>query len=177
MKKDGIKIISEVKDIADDMIQTKDPSVLVGYYETVVDALNYLIKTTVAEFTSGELVDPDIDGYDDAYYLQYDGDEIWVGKAKYDDSDKCIMFDEKYAFVEEDFADWFTDVNKYCTVVEFGYDDVHDEDPFCICMDDDKLGFTFCMEDEDGFTKFKYRGSSKLTEADIRKMLHENDLI
>ena len=167
-------VIKDLSKIAEEISECCHDShvgvVVVGYYETIVELFNILIKTTDSEFISGELHPCEYDGYEDAYYIEYDNNEIWTGKARYDCSDDYVMFDEDIAYVEEDFLKDYLKSNNIDNVVVFGFSDVHDEKDnehnpnTCLCMNDDNTGFTFCTENEFGHSKFKYKGNKKLTE-------------
>ena len=94
-------IIDDVAQITTDVIKLMDDfeSVLiVGYYETIVEAFNLLMKLTDNEFAYGELHPADYDNYEDAYYLECDGGQLYFGKARWDDHDKYIAFVRRTAF-------------------------------------------------------------------------------
>lgn len=147
-------------------------AVVIGTYETVVDAFNYLMKNTDSQFVCGELELPEMDGYDDGWYVIFDKNEIWTGKIKTSDRCDCVTFDCDYAYVEDGFEKAYLSKNTEDGMIVFTYDDVdecnHNDDYHgCVCMDDDKMGFSLCIN-EDGFShKFKYRGNNKLTEDDV----------
>ena len=171
------KVVDDVIVIAKEISKTEEYTVLVGYYETVVAVLNWLIKMTDAEFTSGELNQPEIDGYDEAYFLEYDGEEIWVGKAYDENFHKYLYFEVDNAYVEEDFYDQYAKSNSTHNVIVFGFDDVNDDkaedDGVSICMDDDECGFCFCIDNDVAHTKFKYRGNKKLTQEMVSNIINE----
>ena len=175
-------IIDDISQITNEIIQlTTDfekDALIVGYYETIVDAFNIIMKLTDNNFVFGELHPAEFDGYDDAYYLECTGGEISLGKVRWSDKDKYIMFEFDKAFVEEDFIDDFLTNNEPNGVVVFGFDDIdrddnEDDNDFTICMDDDRNGFCFCIQDDCGHTKFKYRGSKELSDDDVMKIIRD----
>ena len=152
--------------------------VLVGCYDTVIDAFNILIKETDAEFVAGELNMPEWDGYEGAWYVDYSQDEIWVGKALNERNDKYLLFEADFSFVEEDFESEYKATNGEDNLVVFGYNDVedgydHEHHGTCLCLDEDKLGFTFCFQGDGDYRKFRFRGNHKLTEDEAWKMVRD----
>lgn len=180
-------IIDDVAQITSDVIKLMDDFenvLIVGYYETIVEAFNLLMKLTDNEFVSGELYPVDYDNYEDAYYLECNGGQLYFGKARWNGHDKYIMFDFDKAFVEEDFLDDFLTNNDIDDVVVFGFEDVRETEnveksdgkedgDYTICMDDDEKGFCFCINNDFEHTKFKYRGDKKLNRDEVMKMVHE----
>ena len=172
------------KEIIDYVNKTDYEVVVVGYSDTIGELLTYLIKESDSILVNAEFSSPDIDGYEEAYYLIYDDEEIWVGKAQNDGSKKYILFDSEKTYVEEDFVDEYKKTNYLdddVTVFKFDYEDEDDipwasdddEKPVSICMDDDECGFCFCIEDENNHTRFKYRGNKKLTPEKISEIINE----
>lgn len=187
MKKD-IKnkiIIDDVCDIANDVIEYFEDNssgevVVVGYYETIAEIFNTIIHETDARFCAGRLYPPEVNDYDEAYYLSYDGEEIWVGECEWKSHNKYISFEFDRAYVEEDFYDKFLSNNSEDGVVVFGLSDVNDmddaadihEDDVSLCMDDDGYGFCFCIGDDIHHTKFKYRGNTKLSRDAVSSIIN-----
>ena len=173
--------IDDICEIADQIIKYADDTdndvVVVGYSETIGELFNYLIKETDSELVDAEFSSPEIDGYDEAYYIIYDKEEIWLGRAYSEDHGKYIKFCHDMAYVEEDFLDDFKETNSVDNVVVFGFTDVNDEDEddnnVSICMDDDECGFCFCIGDDVNHTKFKFRGNKKLTPEKVSEIINE----
>jgi hypothetical protein len=142
---------------------------VVGYYETIVDILNWLIKNTDAEFVEGELHAYEYDHYEDAFVLEYYENEIYINKFANEHNHLTLSCDNTY--VEEDFVDEYAETNIMDEdVIIFGYSDVdNSNDGNYFCMDDDLCGFCCCIDN----TKFKYRGSVKLTTDMINKILND----
>lgn len=149
---------------------TEDIIGVVGYYETIIDILNWLIKNTVAEFVEGELHSSDYDNYEDAYVLQYFDNGIYIDRLVGEKYSPILTYDKTY--LEEDFIEEYTENNIINdSVTLFGYKDEEHQDDECnyFCMDDDLCGFCCCIDN----TKFKYRGSVKLTTDMINKILND----
>lgn len=165
---DPVAIAQLIKDYPSDFLV-----VVVGYYATIVDILNWLIKNTDAEFTEGELYSYDYDHYDDAFVLQYCDGDIYIDKFAIGERHLILSYDVVY--IEEDFVDAFAEKNVIDNdVIAFGFDteqeDTNKEDNyFCMDMDDDLCGFCCCIDN----TKFKYRGSVKLTTDMVNKILND----
>lgn len=165
-----------MEDIAEKLMDFVEDSIchtgiIIGYYDTIVDAFNYIIKNSDANFAEGELNSPEWDGYDDAWYLDYSEDEIYLGKAYNNESDRYFMFEGDLVYVEEDFVDGYLKTNDKENVIVFGFDDIEEDDNTpsdktgtCLCLTDDKMGFSFCADNEYGHQKLVYRGNKKLTE-------------
>lgn len=153
-------------------------AVVVGNYETIVEALNYLVKNTNSYFVCGELSFPEVDGYDGGYYIIFDNKEIWTGKIKTSDACDCVMFECDYAYVEDCYQKDYLSNNTKHGMVVFTYDDIEeddheDDDNHCVCMDDDRMGFCLCINENDFHHKFKYRGNKKLTDDDVINICNE----
>ena len=149
--------------------------VAIGCYEVIVEILNTIIKNTSATFVNGELKKPDVDGYEDAYYIEYYEDELWLGKIYSELHKAYILIEADKVWVEEEFLDDYLNVNDAENVTVFSFD-AADEDASkvpCLCLDDDELGFTCCYSDEDGHGKFKYRGSEKITKEKAWDIVHD----
>lgn len=163
---DPVAIAKLIKDYPPEFLK-----VAVGYYDTIVDILNWLIKNTEAEFAEGELHSYDYDHYDDAFVLQYCDGDIYVDKFAIGERYLTLSYDVVY--VEEDFIDAFAETNVMGNdVIVFNFDteteELNKEDNY-FCMDDDLCGFCCCIDN----TKFKYRGSVKLTTDMINKILND----
>lgn len=177
-------IIEDIYTIAEQMVDVAAPNkcvVAVGYYDTIQELFNILLKSNDDyEFVAGQLEPEEWDGYDEAWYVEIvDGDEIYTGKMQYDGRDDYILLEADYSFVEEDFLDQYLENNDTTGVTVFGFDDVHEEPsdeklPDCLCMDKDGLGFTFCSTNEYGHHRLRYRGNKKLTESDAWDIVAEN---
>ena len=160
------------------MLDESDQLLVVGYYETIISAINFLIKEYDVNFTGGEIIDPDYDGYEDSYYLEFYDDEFSVGKTYNEKLDEYLMFDIDTVFVEEDFVDDFLRTNKPDHLVVFGFNDIAGDDydfmndDGCVCIDEDKKGFSLCIHDDYGHTKFRYRGCKELSHDDIQEILY-----
>lgn len=149
---------------------------LVGYYGTVCDVMNMLIKDTKLELISADLHDYDYDEYEDAYYLEVDAEnnQIWIGKMKWENDRNYITLYDEVVFVEEDFSEEYFKNNSKDGVFVIGFTDVVDnEDKSCLCFDDDNCGFSFCINTDMGRSKFKYRGNTKLTPEDAWEIVSE----
>lgn len=177
--------IDNAVDIAKKMNKCKgeyfDESIVaVGYYETVVEIMNYLIKNTSAEFVSGELNEPEWDGYDEAYYVELYGDEIYVGKSAAIGKDKAgkevvayICYESREVFVEEDFLEPYLKNNSDDNVVVFSFTKEEEEtNGMYVFKDKDNKGFTYCGCSDGGYYRYTYRGIDKLSEEDIKKILN-----
>ena len=159
------------------LVRDKDYNiVLISDYEDIVEAFNILIKTTGAEFVAGELDSYDCSGYDNAYYLEFDNEEIWLGKAVWDD-EKYYCFESDIAFVKDDFYKDYLTNNDDEGVIVFGYDEGESEkdldDHVKFCMDDDECGFCCCIDDDNNHMKFKYKGNKKLNKEEISKIIDD----
>lgn len=170
------RIVDDVYEIVDDILEIYDKKkqkiAVVGYYETILEIMNALIKVTEGIcFESGVLENPEYTEYEDSFYLLLEDDGITTGEMWNDFNERYLILEPDCAFVEEDFADDYFDVNEDKNVVVFGFDDVHDyiehDDKPCVCMTKDKKGFTFCVDDEFGHTKFKYHGNKVLSEEEM----------
>lgn len=163
-------VIDDIAQISAEMIAFNSieghHSVVVGSYEVIVEILNTIIKNTNAVFVNGELNMPDSDGYENAYYLEYAEDELWVDKMYNEMHKRYLTIEADRVWVEDEFSNDYLDANDAKNVIIFEFDSEL-EDPSkvpCLCLDDDALGFTCCYNSELGHGKFKYRGSEKLTE-------------
>lgn len=173
-------LIEDIAQISDEIIDLNADDektiVIVGYYETIADIFNIFMKYTNYEFEFGELHPVEYDGYDDAWYAELSENKISLGRARWDDNDKYIMFDFDRAYVEEDFLNEFLESNNINNVTVFGFEDVHprnDSEDSNICIDDDDLGFCFCLSGNNEHVKFKYRGTEKLNRDMISDIIHE----
>ncbi len=74
---------------------------VVAHYETMVNILNWIIKTTSFEIFDVKICSADIDGYAGEYILTISHNEkIWCQEAKYDD--EYIYVDDVFTFVHSD---------------------------------------------------------------------------
>lgn len=156
--------------------------VIIGYYDDVCEAFNTLMKDTNTLFVSGELWEPEYNGYDGPYYIEYSPEEIFVGKAYYKE-DNMMLFEPDIAYVDKDFINEFLKSSFTDNVVCYSYDgcdeDDNNEDDICdhygcICFDEDKCGFKYCTYEDDERVMFCYRGSKKLTEIDAVNIIAKN---
>ena len=152
-------------------------AVVIGTYETVVDAFNYLMKNTDSQFVCGELELPEMDGYDDGWYVIFDKNEIWTGKIKTSDHYDCVAFDCDYAYVEYGFEEAYLSNNTDDGMVVFTYStntngNVNDH-PCVIYMNDDNTGFTFCFKNDLVDKKFQYVGNIPLEFRDIVNIVEQ----
>lgn len=146
--------------------------ILIGYYSEIIEVANALIKETNAEISNANIYSPDYDEYDDAYYLEVIDDEIWIDEAQSDGVMSYFGDSEGEVFVGVDFIDEYLKINPDKNLTAYSCDDfvllTEDEskgEP-CLCMDDDGMGFTFCIHDKDSEYKFKYKSDKKLTPDD-----------
>lgn len=158
---------------------------IVGYYETIQEALNLLIKRTDFELVGADFWEPEYDGYDEAYSLFVYDNEITIKKAYSEKLGRYLASETDYAFVEEDFADKYIEANPLTDGVIFGFDDVNDvsEDdendfsdiPVCICIDDDHKGFCACrFNDEIGdYEKYSFGTDRVLSRQEIYDRIDE----
>ena len=170
------KIVDDVYEIVDDVLELyingKQKIAVVGYYETILEIMNTLIKITDdVNFESGVLENPQYTEYEDAFYLILEEDGITTGEMWNKYHERYLMLEANYTFVEEDFAEDFFDTNEDKNVVVFGFGDVHDEvgdhhEP-CVCLTNDRKGFTCCIDNGFSYTKFKYSGSKILSDDDV----------
>ena len=181
-----IFVIDDAYQIAEQMIDVSSPNkvvVAVGYYDTIQELFNILIKSdNDYEFIGGQLEPVEWGDYEEAWYVEImDDNEMYVGKMQYDGRDDYIVLEADYSFVEEDFLDQYLENNDTNGLTVFGFDDVHPVDndkdncaDTCLCMDKDNLGFTFCVTDEYGYHKLRYRGNHELTKDDAWEIVAEN---
>ena len=185
MGKKQIFIIDDVYQIAAQMIDVAAPNkviVAVGYYDTIQELFNILIKSdNEYEFVGGRLEPEEWENYEEAWYVEImDDNEMYVGKMQYDGRDDYIILEADYSFVEEDFLDQYLENNDTTGLTVFGFDDIDrgesdcDDDENCLCMDKDYMGFTFCAINEYGHHRLRYRGNRKLTEDDAWEIVAEN---
>lgn len=178
------KVIDDIQVIVETMIdygKDSKQTLLIGYYDTIITAFNMLIKSSDAEFVAGEIDPYEWVSYDDAYYLEYDGEEIYVGRTVWKGHDRYLIFDGySVAFIEEDFYEDFCETNTTNNAIPFGFSDVNEQvdkqtedDQTSLCMDEDECGFCFCIGTDDNHTKFRYRGNKKLTQSEVGKMINE----
>lgn len=176
-------IIDDIYTIAEQMIDVAAPNkvvVAVGYYDTIQELFNILIKSdNDYEFVGGRLEPEEWENYEEAWYVEIMDDiEMYVGKMQYDGRDDYIVLEADYGFVEEDFLDQYLENNDTTGLTVFGFDDVHEDDveeqEKCLCMDNDSMGFTFCVADEYGYHKLRYRGNQKLTKDDAWEIVVNN---
>ena len=171
MEKIRIENIEELEDRIENVSIDKDVCV-VGCYDTIVNLLNSLIKNTNFKLINCILEDPDC-GYKDAYYLETYGNNIWVDCGCNEDGYLHTEYD--IAFVEEDFTDDFLELNDSDNVIEFGFgEEDQDHDGETVCMDNDRCGFCYCVNNEHGYMKFRYKGTKKLSDKDIEKIIDDN---
>ena len=178
-------IIEDIYTIVEQIVDLAAPNksvVAVGYYDTIQELFNTLLKVDDDyEFVAGQLEPEEWGGYDEAWYVKVDdANEVYVGKMQYDGQDDYIMLEADYSFVEEDFLDQYLEHNDTSGLTVFGFDDVHNEEPSddklpdCLCMDKDGMGFTSCATNEYGHHRLRYRGNKKLTESDAWDIVAEN---
>lgn len=177
-------VIDDIYTIAEQMVDISAPNKCVsavGYYDTIQELFNILLKLDDDyEFIGGRLEPEEWNGYDEAWYIEImDGNDIYIGQMQYDGEDDYILLESDYCFVEEDFLDQYLENNDVYGLTVFGFDDVHneiqdDELPDCLCMDEDKLGFTFCSTNQYGHQRLRYRSNKKLTESEAWDIIAEN---
>ena len=169
--------IKDYTQIVEDIIGYDDGCSIsvVGTYETIIKIFNDLIKSTDADFVAGEIYSPDWDNYDDAYFLEYTDEKIWLGKAIWEGHDCYIQFDSNTVYVEEEFLDkYFVRDNDNNKLIVFKYaEEEFADDNYCMCLSEDGKGFTLCVEDEFGHSKFKYQGTKELTEKDAWEIIEK----
>ena len=186
MDKNKIFVIDDVYQIAEQMIDVADSQndvVAVGYYDTIQELFNILIKADDDyAFIGGQLEPEEWDNYDEAWYIRLSNNsDIYTGKMWNEYHDRYFDLCADWAYIEEDFADQYFESNNTTVTVIFGFDDVHDTDEdeeddsnTCLCMDKDQMGFTFCATNEYGHHKLKYRGNKQLTEEQAWDIVAEN---
>lgn len=132
------------------------------------------------DISSCEIKNPEFDGYEDAYYIEISDGEIWCGKMMIENHDRYLHMENDMTYVEEDFADdYFMVNNDQMPKIIFGFKDVHSEnddgdDSPCLCLDEDRTGFTFCLCDGVHNVKFKYKGNKKLTMNEAWDIVSKN---
>ena len=169
-------VVENCAQIAMDIAECKDSVsvAVVGSYETIVEIFNILMKSTDAEFVAGEIHPSYWDNYEDAYYLKYSNDELWLGKAVWENHDSYVLFDDDNVYVEEDYLDKYIESNNNDNLIVFCYgEEKNTDDNYCMCLSEDGKGFTFCVEDEFGHGKFKYQGTKELTEKDAWEIIEK----
>lgn len=145
---------------------------IVGYYGTIQEALNLLIKRTDFELVGADFWETEYNGYDEAYVLFIYDNEISVRKAYSEELKRYLVSEADYAFVEEDFADEYLKVNPKQSGVIFGFDDVDDhmcDSTIHLCINDDHKGFCSCrLDDETGDREqFVFECERVLSEREI----------
>ena len=171
-------VIDEIEDIVELMLDSdtygEDINV-VGSYDDIKDILNTLIAYADAVFVSGELIDPEFDEYEDAYYLNYVDGEILVGKMYNDIHKEYIYLEPSYTFLDNEFAEKFFKTNPSENVTIYSRDEfednVKDDDEHkhqCVCAKDDGHGFTVCAHRGGEVFKFEYHTSDKMTDEDVK---------
>ena len=171
--------IKDVHDITCDIERfgTNDTSVIIiGYYDTIIEVFNTLIKETDSKLVEGELASPEWDGYDEAYYIWYSESNMYVSKAYNEECDSYYLIDCDIAFVEEDFLEDYLEDNSPTNVITFGWDDViYDNedklDAFRFSADQKSFSFTYLDSNEDKVT-FVYSGEKRLTEQEAWEIFY-----
>ena len=180
------KIFEYIDDLYEDILEYVDDNpgsdvAIVGYYETILFVLHELIREGY-DISSCEIDKPEFDGYEDAYYIEISNGEIWCGKMMAEDHDHYLYMENDMTYVEEDFTDdYFMVNNDQMPTIIFGFKDVHSEnehddsdDSPCLCLDEDRTGFTFCLCDGTQNVKFKYKGNKKLTMNEAWDIVSKN---
>ena len=173
-------VIDEIDDIVELMLDTdaygEDINVVGDYYD-IRDILNTLIAYAGAVFVSGELIDPEFDEYEDAYYLNYADGEIIVGKMYNDIHKKYIYLEPSHTFLNGAFVKKFLETNPGENVTIYSYEEFENEDEFvtedghnheCVCAKDDGHGFAVCAHRDGDVFKLEFHTTEKLTDEDIK---------
>ena len=167
------RIIEDTDDIVDIIYSKYEENTeqlieVVGCYDTIIDILNILVKTTDLELECVELTPPEYDGYDDAYGIDISDTTICVGKM-YNEEFGCYFRTEAdYSYVESGYESKYFETNDGDgEIFVFEYD--IDNPDTNLCVDKDKKGFCFCYSDGDsGFHKeFVYKGEAPLGDKEI----------
>lgn len=134
-------------------------------YDVMVELLNILTKNTEAKLVCADLHEPNYEFYNDAYYIEYADNEFWVGKMLLDNGAYVSLSADK-VWVEDEYLDKYIVTNGASNATVFCFDESNDDitQTPCLCLDKDKLGFTHCYSGDDGYEKFRYRGTEKLTD-------------
>lgn len=179
MKRIRIDDLEELSEMIIDSIEDGEGPAVVGYYDTIAYILTDLICATDLELASINLHDQEYDGYEEAYYLEIFEGGIYIDQAQCDKHDRYVLMENDTTYVEEDFEKEYLEVNSPDGVVIFGMHDVDKEehecnhDETCLCYNEDHTGFSFCVSGCDGVTKFKYKGTKKLSEDEVWKIIEE----
>ena len=169
-----MKYFYDVGDIVTDCLkhidEAKDHAVVVCNYEMVLDFVNEILKNTdlvLKEFdTETDCEGPFI------VDIWYDGELYILGaltsKGKYFNP-SC-----DYILVSNEYADGFKKDWPDANFIEFKCG-MEEPDDYVICMNEDNKGFCSCRELPDGMgtTQFVYRGTEKLTNNDVHRILWE----
>lgn len=168
----------ELMNIIEHHCENDENVFIVGSYDYISGMMNTLIKNIdKMEFVFGELSPAEIDGYDEAWYLEVSDYEIYTGKMYNDLHKKYVMTDADFAFVENDYLTKYLESNPGDNVTVLTYDDENlDVDNPCICVTDDRKGFTCCVdfcdpECGETHTKIVYRGDKVLSDKDIMEII------
>lgn len=157
---------------------------IVAKYEDAKEIIRELIGIGYGIAFIDELVNPEWDGYDDAFVISLLDSEIWCEPVRRKDG---------YIFVEADVVYIFDDCNSKIVPkiesnevyeVEIGneYNDCDGDCENCNCHDETYLhisededgnthGFTASRSDGDSYMSYSYYSSDELSHEDIQKML------
>lgn len=172
-------VLKETEEIVDKIIEREDDTLLIGYYETIIEALNLLIKKTDFDIVCAEICPYDYDNYDGAYFLNCDDrGDIYVGKAFDEEIEKFYFFDCDHVYIEEDFCADYAEINGDTNVDVFTFSDdiemhTSGQEPL-LTIDNDRCGFCLCYTDDNNTYRFKYRGQVRLTNDMIVKIINDN---
>lgn len=177
--------ILEIYDLNEDNEDFYGASV-VGHYDIIAEAMNYLLKTTSFEIYDISLCPPEINGYYHEYILSIDPDGyIWCQEAQYEG--KYLQTEKEVIFVHSDVNSKFVIANKDQTMIEFEFEDECDYDcencPYSeiedgdfdltehLDIDDDLHGFTLTTTDDDSYRCISFHSTEKIDDIGAVKEL------
>ena len=170
------EFLTKLDDDICEILGNNETVVVVGDYDFIKKLLNeYLLYINEGEY---ELVCcnfemPELDGYDDAFTITFNGNgEIWVTKAYNDFNNKYYIHNADIAYVHEKFVEKWLETNDVNDVVVLSF--VDDKKPQCsgenFKLDNDGKGFVYDDNSDNHHFSVIYRGSEKVPEEFIKEM-------
>ena len=155
------------KAIIDNLEDDYHSLVVVGSYDFITDLLNkYLTYYNEGEYKliHCELESPEMNGYDEAYAIEFCSDgEIWVTKTYNDLHNRYNQYCASSAYVQEEFADKWHESNSPAIVISFSNGIKVMEDKWeDLKVNDNGKGFTYSGSNGNSNFFFEYSSSEKL---------------
>lgn len=153
---------------------------IIADYDDARDFINEGIRIGCALVDCSEFSEED----SGPYIVCIDGCTIWVQHAMTDPEkyvgDKTFVYCEAdYYFIDVDYA--YEYIEDYPHVEDAVFPIIVGEPKnsgtytnhdCALCPDDDRCGFCFCFDDEDGHHQFRYRGNSVLSDETMEHIIN-----